>query len=173
MHINGIQKDSLARLPLILKELYQLEKRNREVVSPAYLAEHLHQPEALVRTDLAAVGIAGNGEVAWNVLALIAAIEKMLGYQNNDVFVVGSERSATTLEKSHKIKALGLKIVAVFDATSTVKTTAVSDYPVYALSKMADLAQRMKIRKAIITDSVTSSATGSGCVNRCRDYHDF
>ena len=138
MHVNGIQKQSLARLPLILKELYQLEKRNREVVSPAYLAAHLHQPERDVRTDLAVVGIVGGSDVACNVRGLIAAIEKMLGYQNNDVFVVGTDAMVSKDKKSLKINALELNVVAVFDENPPSNLVADSEDHIYPFSKMAD-----------------------------------
>lgn len=143
---------SVRRLPLYLRILKQLRARGREVVSCTYIAHETGLVNTQVRKDLAMTGIVGRPKVGYDVPALIAAIERFLGWNNtSDAFVVGAGSLGQALLGYEGFQEYGLNILAGFDLDPFKIGTTVHGKEIFALDKLPDLVSRLHVQIGIVT----------------------
>ncbi|MEI7834903.1 MAG: redox-sensing transcriptional repressor Rex [Planctomycetota bacterium] len=143
---------TIRRMPAYHRYLKTVQSDGQPMVSCTRIAESLELESIQVRKDLAMTGTVGRPRIGYPVDALIAAIEAMLGWdQWSDAFLVGAGNLGSAILGYRSFKALGLNIVAAFDIDPKRVGKSIHDVPVLAMTKLANLARRMKIRLGVIT----------------------
>ncbi len=147
-----IQKlPSIKRLPSYLRELKLLHNGGREVVSASLLAEKLGVEPIVVRKDIEITGANGYPGVGYRIEDLIYQIEHFLGWNNtSDIFLIGAGALGTALLGFKGFADFGLNIVAAFDCDPLKIGTAIHEIPVFGMSELAHLVDRLKVKMAIL-----------------------
>ena len=107
---------SLRRLPRYLRLLVQLLEEGHRYVTSAELARRLAMDESLVRRDLAQTRFAGKPRVGFDVEALKAHLEHLLGLGTaKPAILIGAGRLGQALAAYRGFTEYGLQVRAVFD----------------------------------------------------------
>ncbi len=147
-----ISRATLKRLPTYLSFLKSLPAETVVNISATALAAGLHMGEVQVRKDLALVSNGGRPKIGYNREALIADIERFLGYGNmNDAVLIGAGKLGRALLGYSGFAEYGLNIVAAFDADDALIGTSKSGKPIMHLSRLPEVCKQKKIRIGIIT----------------------
>ena len=147
-----VPQPSLGRLPQYHHYLTELQVRGILRVSCSTIGAELNLVPVQVRKDLQYTGIIGRPKTGYSVPELIHAIESFLGWNNvNEAFLAGVGNLGTALLGHERFTRFGLEIVAAFDSDPARVGQWVHGKPVLALSRLADLAERMSIHLGIIT----------------------
>lgn len=87
-----ISKATIGRMPLYLHFLQEESSKGAKYISSAVIAQNIPVSAVLVRKDLAIVSSQpGRPRLGFEVVRLIADIEKFLGYDNlSDAVIVGA-----------------------------------------------------------------------------------
>ena len=143
---------TLRRLPNYLRELKRLRDGGIERVSSPTLAKALRIDAISVRKDLEMIGMTGSPGVGYRVADLLLGIERFLGWQNaSEAFLVGLGEFGRALLAYRGFDEFGLWIVAAFDETRRdAPESTLHDVPVFGLDRFPHLAERLKIRMAIL-----------------------
>jgi redox-sensing transcriptional repressor len=105
------------RLPAYLQLLRVLQAEGKEYVSGTVLASVHHLEPVIVRKDLAITGITGTPRIGFRVNELIAAIERLLGWDiQTKAILVGTGNLGTALLGYRGFEHYGLQIIAAFDS---------------------------------------------------------
>lgn len=143
---------TLKRLPIYLHYFQQLKKKGRDVVSTSHLAEMLRIDPTQIRKDLGYTGIMGKPRVGFDVNRTITVLEEFLGFRNHtDAVLVGAGNLGRAIMGYMPFVDSGLKIIAAFDNDPALVGTEWSGIPIFAVERMKNLVERMKIRVAILT----------------------
>jgi redox-sensing transcriptional repressor len=155
-----IPQPTLKRLVVYHQWLKQLQERGRDVVSCTVLARDFKLDATQIRKDLEIAGIAGTPRVGYRIDAVIASIEILLGWTNvNDAFLAGVGNLGAALLGYERFTRQGVNIIAAFDLDPAKIGTKIHGKPVFSLTKMAPLAQRMKIKIGILTVPAPAAQT--------------
>ncbi len=148
-----ISKATLNRLPSYLKYLYQLDKLNVATVSSTTIANGLNLNPVQVRKDIAHIStVAGKPKTGYVTKEIIADLEAFLGYNNtHDAILVGVGGLGRAFLGYSGFGNYGLNIAMAFDTNEMLINTKVNGKPVYDMSKMASMIDRLKIQIGIIT----------------------
>lgn len=112
-----IPEATVARLPVYLRSLLELEGASVATVSSERLAERCGVNAAKVRKDLSHLGTYGTRGVGYDVEVLLAQISRQLGLtQDWPVAIVGLGNLGHALANYRGFGARGFRIVALFDA---------------------------------------------------------
>jgi redox-sensing transcriptional repressor len=150
--IKGVPEPTLRRLPLYLHYLRTLQASGRPVVSASHMGSDLQLDATQVRKDLAATGVVGRPKIGFEVEALVRRITEFLGFNNvKDAVLVGAGHLGRALLEFERFNRYGLNIVAAFDNDPAKIGQCISDKPIYALEKLPDLAQRLRVQLGILT----------------------
>jgi redox-sensing transcriptional repressor len=149
--IQNIPRPTLLRLPVYRRFLQEWREQGHEQVSCSDIARALGQDSTQVRKDVAITGIVGKPRVGYAVDELLEAIEDFLGWNNTtDAFLVGSGHLGTALMGYEDFSNYGLNIVAAFDVDAKKIGRKIHGREVFALEKLADLAERMHVHIGIV-----------------------
>jgi redox-sensing transcriptional repressor len=147
-----VPEPTLKRLPLYHRWVKQLEQQGRESISCTDIGAELKLDPTQVRKDLESAGISGRPRIGYPVRGIVDGIEEFLGWKKaNEAFLVGAGSLGSALLGYRKFEEYGLKIVAAFDQDPVKIGGTIHGKHVLALSKVADLAQRMHVLIGIIT----------------------
>ncbi|MFP4106167.1 MAG: redox-sensing transcriptional repressor Rex [Phycisphaerae bacterium] len=150
--ITPVSRATLQRLPSYHAVLRELAKTGREHVSCTHIANALHLDPTQVRKDLSVTGIVGRPRIGYDMADLLEAVETFLGWRNaKDAFLVGVGALGTAVLGYDWTDPYGMNILAGFDTSPERIGKEVHGKPVYAIEKLADLAQRMNVPIGIIT----------------------
>ena len=157
--MQSISKKTLKRLPAYLRYLRELQKSNTENVSSTNIAEKFGYNPIQVRKDLASVSTdGGKPKTGFSVNSLIEDIEVFLGYNNaNEAILVGVGRLGNALLGYNGFNNYGLNIVASFDLKKNIGEIDSRGMPVYHISKMPEMVERLGVKIGIITVPVSSA----------------
>ena len=112
-----IPEATVARLPVYLRSLHELEAASVTTVSSERLAELCGVNAAKVRKDLSHLGTYGTRGVGYDVEVLLAQISRQLGLtQDWPIAIVGLGNLGHALANYRGFGARGFRIVALFDA---------------------------------------------------------
>ena len=146
-----ISRQALERMPYYINSLKQLKSAGDETVSAPTIAKTLELNEVQVRKDFAAVSSSmGKPKVGFEIDSLIEDMEKCLGYGNvREAVLVGAGSLGQALLAYQGFERYGLSIVMGFDKDE--QKTTLAGKPIYPVTQLSDLCQRMKIQIGIIT----------------------
>ncbi len=148
-----ISKATIGRMPLYLHFLQEESSKGAKYISSAVIAQNIPVSAVLVRKDLAIVSSQpGRPRLGFEVVRLIADIEKFLGYDNlSDAIIVGVGGLGKAFLGYEGFKSNGLNIVAAFDVDPSVIGERIAGKEVYALAELPQLVTKGKINIGIIT----------------------
>lgn len=158
---------SVRRLPSYLHIIRQVERIGDAYISGTVIAQELNLEPIQVRKDLSITGITGKPKKGYPVQALIAAIERYLGWdiQRNAV-LVGAGNLGSALLGYQEFKLHGLNIVAAFDTDQSKIGNQIHGVVIENMNTMADRLKTMNIQIAILTvPSPFAQATTDELVN--------
>ena len=148
-----ISKATIGRMPLYLHFLQEESSKGAKYISSAVIAQNIPVSAVLVRKDLATVSSQpGRPRLGFEVVRLIADIEKFLGYDNlSDAVIVGAGGLGKAFLGYEGFKSNGLNIVAAFDVDPSVIGERIAGKEVYALSELPQFVTKGKINIGIVT----------------------
>ncbi len=140
------------RLPIYLRFLTELHNQNTKTVSSAMLGQKLDMNPAQIRKDLAYFGEFGQKGVGYDVEFLIDKIRQILKLdQQIFVALVGAGNLGRALCNYNKYLKDNMKIVAVFDASSSKVGERINDLTVQPMNELQQTIAERAIRIGIIT----------------------
>ena len=149
----GLSRQAIQRLPNYLQHLRKLKSQGITVASASVIAASLRLNEVQVRKDIAAVSsVPGRPKLGFSVDLLILDLEEFLGYNNvDDAVLVGCGSLGTALLNYKGFEAIGLNIVAAFDADEEKCGTLIGEKQILPMEKLQPLCKRLNIHIGIIT----------------------
>lgn len=163
---------SVARLPLYLRCLEELEENDVETVSSSRLAELAGVNAAKLRKDLSHLGSYGTRGVGYQVRHLLAQIERELGLdQISPVVVVGLGNLGQALSKHAGFGERGFPIVGLFDVDPAKVGQRIGSLLVQHLDELPEVVAEHGVRTAVVAtpseaaQAVTDSAIEAGVVS--------
>ena len=152
MKVKNITTQTLQRLPLYLNYLKSLPVNAPSITSATIIADALGFNDVQVRKDLASVSDGGKPKIGYITADLIADIEDALGYNDtHSAVIVGVGNLGHALMAFEGFNECGLDIVAGFDINDDVVGTKIKGKPIFAMDKLQNLCQRLKVNIGIIT----------------------
>lgn len=160
---------SIRRLPSYLHIIRQAREENHEYISGTVIAQELDLEPIQVRKDLAITGIVGKPKKGYPVVALMAAIEHFLGWDEvQQAILVGAGNLGTALAGYQEFQYHGLHIAAAFDQDKSKIGTTIRGVPVLALATLSEYVKNLQACIAILTvpsseaQSVTDELVAAG-----------
>lgn len=146
-----IPEATVGRLPIYLRALHEMTKRNQEMVSSERLAELTGVNAAKVRKDLSYLGTYGTRGVGYDVQFLVHQISRKLGLTEDwPVAIVGFGNLGHALSNYKGFGERGFKVFAVFDVDPSKIGERVGDLKVRHLKELKEIVRGTDIAIAII-----------------------
>ncbi len=143
---------SIRRLPSYLNIIRQSRDEGNEYISGTVIAQELHLEPIQVRKDLAITGIVGKPKKGYPVVALMAAIERFLGWDHvQEAVLIGAGNLGTALSGYPEFQYHGLKICAAFDQDPAKVGKTIHGVPIYPIDGLGDKIAALGARIAILT----------------------
>jgi len=147
-----LPEPTLHRLPVYYQHLQHLQSCGIPVVSCSTIGRDLGLDSSLIRKDLEVTGLAGKPKVGYSVPALLAAIERFLGWDRvKNAVLAGAEGLGPALLGLKDFKRYGLKIVGVFDSDERLIGADLHGFEVRPLGFLPGIARSSNARVGIIT----------------------
>jgi len=142
---------SIRRLPSYLHIIRQSRASGDFYISGTVIAQELNLEPIQVRKDLSITGIVGKPKKGYPVEALVAAIERYLGWDRpTNAIVVGAGNLGSALMGYPEFQQHGLKIVAAFDQNPVKVGTMIHGVQVYHTDKLEDMLPGLQAHTAIL-----------------------
>ncbi|OZB94897.1 redox-sensing transcriptional repressor Rex [Paenibacillus sp. XY044] len=152
MKSEKISEAVVRRLPIYLRYLNELNKREVATVSSQELGQKLDLNPAQIRKDLAYFGDFGRKGIGYDVSYLIEKIRQILNLdQQINAVLVGAGNLGQALSNYNLYLKENIKIVAVFDANPSKIGTRINTLTVQAMDELKETIQSRNIRIGIIT----------------------
>jgi redox-sensing transcriptional repressor len=143
---------SIRRLPSYLHIIRSAQRNGQFYISGTVIAQELNLEPIQVRKDLAITGIIGKPKKGYPVDALIAAIERYLGWDEvHDAIVVGAGNLGSALMGYPEFRLHGLHIVAAFDTDPDKIGKKIHGVSIVGLNTLQTTIQGSKVEYAILT----------------------
>ena len=143
---------SVRRLPSYLHIIRQAQSEGVEFISGTVIANELNLEPIQVRKDLAITGIIGKPKKGYPTVALIAAIEHFLGWDDvQDAVLIGAGNLGTALSGYQEFQYHGLNIQAAFDSDKNKVGTKIHGVPVLAIDTLELQIKHLEAKIAILT----------------------
>lgn len=143
---------SIRRLPSYLHIIRQSKDEGNEYISGTVIAQELHLEPIQVRKDLAITGIVGKPKKGYPVVALMAAIEHFLGWDEvQQAVLVGAGNLGTALTGYQEFQFHGLDICAAFDQDPAKIGQSIHGVPILSLDTISIQIKSLKASIAILT----------------------
>ncbi|TVY11653.1 redox-sensing transcriptional repressor Rex [Paenibacillus cremeus] len=147
-----ISEAVVRRLPIYLRFLNELSKKNVTTVSSQDLGQKLDLNPAQIRKDLAYFGEFGKKGIGYDVDYLIEKIRQILKIDKViPVALVGAGNLGRALCNYNAYLKDNMKIVAVFDAQGTKIGESINNLKVKSMDELCPIIQELKVRIGIIT----------------------
>ncbi|OAB46877.1 redox-sensing transcriptional repressor Rex [Paenibacillus antarcticus] len=152
MKSDKISEAVVRRLPIYLRYLSGLQRREVATVSSQELGQKLDLNPAQIRKDLAYFGDFGRKGIGYDVAYLIEKIRHILNLdQQINVVLIGAGNLGQALSNYNMYLKENLKIVAVFDAYGPKVGTLINSLKVQPMEELSTTIQQHNIRIGIIT----------------------
>lgn len=152
MKSEKISEAVVRRLPVYLRYLNALNKREVATVSSQDLGHRLNLNPAQIRKDLAYFGEFGRKGIGYDVTYLIEKIRHILKIdQQINVVLVGAGNLGQALSNYNAYLKDNMKIVAVFDALPEKAGTSINTLVVQSMDQLESTVKKKNIRIGIIT----------------------
>ena len=143
---------SIRRLPSYLHIIRQSKDEGNEYISGTVIAQELHLEPIQVRKDLAITGIVGKPKKGYPVIALMAAIEHFLGWDEmQQAILVGAGNLGTALTGYPEFQYHGLNICAAFDQDPAKIGKRIHGVPIFSLETLPEQIKNLQAKIAILT----------------------
>jgi AT-rich DNA-binding protein len=143
---------SIRRLPSYLHIIRQSREEGNEYISGTVIAQELHLEPIQVRKDLAITGIVGKPKKGYPVVALMAAIEHFLGWDEvQQAVLIGAGNLGTALTGYPEFQYHGLNICAAFDQDPSKIGKTIHGVPVFSMETLDIQVRNLKADIAILT----------------------
>lgn len=143
---------SIRRLPSYLHIIRQASREGLEFISGTVIAQELNLEPIQVRKDLAITGIIGKPKKGYPIEALIAAIERFLGWDSiRDAVLVGVGNLGSALLGYQEFQFHGLNVVAAFDRDPAKVGSSVHGVKVLPVDTMELQVRHLGVEIAILT----------------------
>lgn len=143
---------SVRRLPSYLHIIRQAQQEGNKFISGTTIAQELHLEPIQVRKDLSITGIVGKPKKGYPIVALVAAIEHFLGWdQAHQAILVGAGNLGTALAGYQGFHYHGLSICAAFDQDPKKIGTNIHGVPVFSLNTIPEHIKNLQAYIAILT----------------------
>jgi redox-sensing transcriptional repressor len=147
-----ISEAVVRRLPVYLRFLNELNKRNIHMVSSQDLGQKLNANPAQIRKDLAYFGEFGKKGIGYDVPYLIEKIRQILKLdQLIPVVLIGAGNLGRALCNYNAYLQDNMKIIAVFDASPVRVGEQINNLRVEPMQVLKETIERYKVRIGIIT----------------------
>jgi redox-sensing transcriptional repressor len=147
-----ISEAVVRRLPIYLRFLTGLSKKNVHTVSSQDLGHKLDLNPAQIRKDLAYFGEFGKKGIGYDVDYLIEKIRQILKLDKHlPIALVGVGNLGRALCNYNTYLQDNMKIVAVFDANHLKFQEKVNNLKVQPMSELFETIRRLNVRIGIIT----------------------
>lgn len=148
----NLPEPTLRRLPVYLYYLEKVREEGTINISAPTIGKDLKCDPTQVVKDLAVTGVKGKPRVGYNTYELIHALEEYLGFnRTNEAFLVGAGNLGSALLAYQEHQSLGIKLIAAFDTDEKKIGTHVGSIHVLEYNKMFQLADRLKVKIAVLT----------------------
>ncbi|MFB5762533.1 redox-sensing transcriptional repressor Rex [Paenibacillus medicaginis] len=152
MKADKISEAVVRRLPVYLRYLNELHKREVTTVSSQELGQKLDLNPAQIRKDLAYFGDFGRKGIGYDVMYLIDKIRHILKIdQQINVALVGAGNLGQALSNYNAYLKDNMKIVAVFDSSPAKVGRQINTLTVQPMEELRDTVRKLHIRIGIIT----------------------
>ncbi len=143
---------SIRRLPSYLHIIRQARDEGQEYISGTVIAQELHLEPIQVRKDLAITGIVGKPKKGYPIVALMAAIEHFLGWDEmQQAVLIGAGNLGTALTGYQEFHYHGLNICAAFDQDPSKIGKSIHGVPVFSLTTLPEQVRNLGAKIAILT----------------------
>jgi len=141
----------VARLPLYLRTLKQMEKEGHAVTSSQDVAARLGLSPAQIRKDLSYFGKFGKQGTGYNVVRLRGQLEKILGVDRQwPMALIGAGALGQALLHYGGFRERGFYIAAVFDSDPSKVGQRLGSLTVQSATLIAEEVARLGIRVAVV-----------------------
>lgn len=152
MDKRAISKSVIKRLPIYLRILDHLIRREVAMISSRELSNESGFTAEQIRKDLAYFGAFGTRGAGYNTLYLREKIIKIIGLdQKTDIVVFGAGNLGTALTRYNYNKNPYVNLVALFDRDPRLVGGMVYDIEVMSVEKAPGLIESRDIKVAMIT----------------------
>lgn len=146
------QAPSIRRLPSYLVIIKQAHRDGLEYISGTVIAQELNLEPIQVRKDLAITGIIGKPKKGYPTVALVAAIERFLGWDRVvNAILFGAGNLGSALMGYQEFRAHGLAMVAAFDSDPRKVGQTIHGIVVRGLEELPSIVSDRKVKTALLT----------------------
>lgn len=147
----SVPNATVARLPLYLRVLADLQAAGAETVSSEGLAQAAGVNPAQVRKDLSFVGSPGTRGVGYPVRELLDRLSSVLGLDRPwRVLLVGAGNLGRALASYGGFAARGFEVVAVVDADPARAGGEIAGLPIESVERLAAIVAEQEVDIAVV-----------------------
>ncbi len=151
-------RETIHRLSSYRKVLGKMADLGFQKVFSDNLGDALGVSAPQVRKDFSVFGLTGNKKGGYQVVALLARLNEILGKNEvQKIIIVGCGKLGTALMGHNRFVREGIKVVAGFDADPAIINPE-AQIPVFALSELPRVVAAQQVRIAIM--AVPEAAAG-------------
>ncbi len=148
----GISKSVVKRLPVYLRILDNLVRRDVEIISSKELSNESGFTAEQIRKDLAYFGAFGTRGTGYNTVYLREQLLKIIGLdKKTNIIVIGAGHLGTALTRYNASKNPYVNVVAVFDKDLALIGKEISGIPIVSFDEVSRLIKQNQIKVAMIT----------------------
>ncbi|MFO7952096.1 MAG: redox-sensing transcriptional repressor Rex [Bacillota bacterium] len=148
----NISKSVIKRLPVYLRILDKLTRRDIEMVSSKELSNESGFTAEQIRKDLAYFGAFGTRGAGYNTFYLREKIIKIIGLDSKtDTVVLGAGNLGTALTRYNLTKNPYVNVVAAFDKDPKVIGKKIQDIEVLPVEKAPEIIREKEIKVCLIS----------------------
>ena len=145
-------KSVIKRLPVYLRILDSLIRRDVEIISSRVLSEETGFTAEQIRKDLAYFGAFGTRGTGYNTSYLREKLLRIIGLdKQTKLIVIGLGHLGKALTRYNVTKNSYIEIVALFDASPTEQGTQLEGLTVQAIDDLPGVIKDQQVKVAMIT----------------------
>lgn len=168
MNRNKLSDLTIGRLPAYLNYLSNARKSGQTHSSATAMAMVLGVHMTQIRRDLAMTGVTGKPKIGHPIDETIALIRNFLGWdKKRDAFLVGAGNLGSALAGYADLSATNVSIVALFDDNPQKIGSFVNGIPVFDITEISFVANRLQPEIGIITTPREAAQTSCDRLKNC------
>ncbi|MCM8767256.1 MAG: redox-sensing transcriptional repressor Rex [Candidatus Omnitrophica bacterium] len=147
----NIPGDTIKRLPVYLRNLLNLKKEGKKIVSSKEITFSLNISPVQFRKDLSYFGKFGKRGVGYDVDNLIKMLKKIIGIDKKiKVILVGVGRLGSALIRYKGFSSMNMEIIGAFDNDPNKIGKKIEEIEIMSMDRMPEFLKRNKIEVGII-----------------------